>query len=115
MQYRNYSIIAVTIAVISGFIIRLVFGWSLYTTWLVAVSIATFTLYGLDKTNARLQGSRAKHRVPKRLLHMLALLGGFVGGWLGMFIFWHKVRHPIFWTILIFSTVVHSSLWLFIF
>jgi uncharacterized membrane protein YsdA (DUF1294 family) len=49
-------------------------------------------------------------RVPKLVLHGLALLGGFVGGWAGMALFHHKVMQADFWIVLIASTLGHATL-----
>jgi uncharacterized membrane protein YsdA (DUF1294 family) len=83
-----------------------------YAVWLVAWGIATFVTYGLDKTLARL----GWWRVPEILLHILSVVGGFAGGWLGMFVFWHKVRKTSFWIVLLASTAVHGAIvyWLYV-
>ncbi len=107
-SFQNYGLVALVIGVIT---FTFIFNLSIYIMWLMAVSTATFVLYGLDKWDATRRG---RARVPKKLLHLLALLGGFLGAWLGMFVFWHKVRQPPFWVILIISTVLHGLLWLFI-
>jgi uncharacterized membrane protein YsdA (DUF1294 family) len=54
--------------------------------------------------------------VPEIVLHGLALLGGFPGGWLGRAVFRHKTRKPAFIVVLIVSTVVHVAViyWLFL-
>jgi uncharacterized membrane protein YsdA (DUF1294 family) len=44
---------------------------------------------------------------------LLALLGGFPGGWAGMFLFNHKSnrqKHPVIWLCLILGTVIHAAL-----
>jgi len=74
--------------------------------WVAASSITTFLLYGYDKFQAMRHGLR----VPELVLHAMALLGGFLGGWLGMFVFRHKVRKPAFWAVLAGSTVLHAAL-----
>jgi uncharacterized membrane protein YsdA (DUF1294 family) len=76
-----------------------------YSVWLVAWGIATFVTYGMDKLLARL----GWWRVPEILLHVLAVVGGFAGGWLGMLIFWHKVRKTSFWVVLFVSTLIHGA------
>jgi len=83
--------------------------WNPYTVWLVALGAVTFGLYGLDKLLAKLSGPR----VPERLLHMLALLGGVAGAWLGMWVFRHKSnlrKHPRIWGLLALASVVHVAL-----
>jgi uncharacterized membrane protein YsdA (DUF1294 family) len=78
---------------------------SYYLVWLAAVSLATFILYGLDKADAEF--GDGKNRVPKILLHLWAVLGGFGGGWTSMFILWPKVRQTRFWVVLIVGTLLH--------
>ena len=73
-----------------------------YVAWLIGWSAALFALYGIDKTQSKLNG----WRVPEVVLHTLALIGGFIGGWLGMFIFRHKTQHPMFKVVLAIATVI---------
>ena len=73
-----------------------------YIDWLVAWSISLFLLYGIDKTQAK----RGGWRVPEIVLHGLALIGGFIGGWLGMFIFHHKTQKPVFKVVLAIATII---------
>ena len=84
--------------------------WSPYYTAVTALSVTTFLLYGWDKFEAARPRSRRKQRVPENLLHLLALLGGFPGGWLGRFLFWHKIRKFSFWLVLVVSTIIHIPL-----
>ena len=48
--------------------------------------------------------------MPESTLHGLALLGGFVGGWVGRHALRHKTRKPIFALVLGFATVGHAAL-----
>jgi uncharacterized membrane protein YsdA (DUF1294 family) len=57
-----------------------------YWIWLVIASVITFILYGLDKA----QSKRSGWRVPEIVLHGLAIVGGFIGGWVGRSMFRHK-------------------------
>jgi uncharacterized membrane protein YsdA (DUF1294 family) len=86
--------------------------WYLYLIWLAIASVITFLLYGFDKA----QSKRVGWRVPEALLHWLALLGGFPGGWAGRSVFHHKTRKGFFIFVLAVATVVHFGLayWLFI-
>ena len=68
--------------------------------------IVTFFWYGFDKG----QSKRAGLRVPEMVLHLLALAGGFPGGWLGRLFFHHKTRKDAFLVILILATVLHLGL-----
>jgi uncharacterized membrane protein YsdA (DUF1294 family) len=80
--------------------------WNPYLIWLASWSAVAFGFYGWDK----LQAKRGGRRVPEIVLHALALSGGFLGGWAGMFVFWHKVRHANFWVVLIAASAAHGAL-----
>lgn len=60
--------------------------------YLAAVNVATFLVYGSDKRRAK----KDKRRVPGKTLFLLALIGGSVGAWAGMYAFRHKTRHWYF-------------------
>ena len=102
--YLIFTIIAVPLIIVLLIILALTTTWSFYWIWLVALSVITFLLYGYDKGQAKLGGLR----VPEIVLHVLALLGGFPGGWVGRAVFRHKIRKPVFTVVLIVSTVIHA-------
>ena len=77
-----------------------------YLVWLVTLSVVTFIWYGFDKG----QSKRGGLRVPEIILQLLAVAGGFPGGWLGMMIFRHKTRHGSFIIVLVLSTLLHLGL-----
>ena len=54
--------------------------------WFVVANAATFLAFGFDKWRAR----RSRKRVPESTLVLLAALGGWPGGWVGMNWFGHK-------------------------
>jgi uncharacterized membrane protein YsdA (DUF1294 family) len=86
-----------------------------YISWLETLSIVTLLMYGLDKLLA-VQFAFSV-RAPEIILHLLSLVGGFPGGWLGMFLFRHKIngkKHPLFKPVLILSTAIHSVLFYFL-
>ena len=60
-----------------------------YLFLLCGMSLLTFLVMGSDKLRAK----RGARRVPEARLFLLALLGGGVGGFLGMYAFRHKTRH----------------------
>jgi len=61
------------------------------------LSLVALVAYGLDKRRAQASG----RRVPENTLHLLALFGGWPGGYLGQRIFRHKTQklgfRVIFW------------------
>jgi uncharacterized membrane protein YsdA (DUF1294 family) len=77
--------------------------WHFYLLWLAFASIITFILYGFDKARARIHG----WRVPEAALHLCALAGGFVGGWMGRSVFRHKTKKGVFVFVLAVSTLIH--------
>ena len=60
--------------------------------YLAAVNLLAFTVYGVDKRRAK----KDKRRVPEKTLFLLAIIGGSVGAWAGMYTFRHKTRHWYF-------------------
>ena len=60
--------------------------------YLVVVFLIAFTVYGADKRRAK----KDRRRVPEKTLFLLALIGGSVGAWAGMYTFRHKTRHWYF-------------------
>jgi uncharacterized membrane protein YsdA (DUF1294 family) len=86
--------------------------WQVYLIWLAAASLVTFVLYGWDKAKARANG----WRVPEAVLHLLALAGGFLGGWFGRSLFHHKTQKISFLLVLLIATILHLWLayWLFV-
>ena len=60
--------------------------------YLASVNLLAFTVYGADKRRAK----KDKRRVPEKTLFLLAIIGGSVGAWAGMYTFRHKTRHWYF-------------------
>ena len=86
-------------------VLGLVAGLDWVVSWLIAWSLTTFAMYGLDKRAARAGGLRT----PELVLHGLALIGGFPGGWAGRAVFRHKTRHPAFLVVLTVSTALWTA------
>lgn len=59
---------------------------------ILIMNIATFLLFGLDKTFAK----EKMWRIPEAVLLGIALLGGSFGAYAGMLAFRHKTRKPAF-------------------
>jgi len=81
-----FMIAIIMIAILSGLL------WKIHINplyaFLVGMSVITFMFYGYDKRQSR----RNKMRVPEIILHMLALLGGTPGAFLGQLFFRHKTK-----------------------
>ena len=60
--------------------------------YFVAINVATFFTYGIDKWKAK----RDKWRIRESALLLLAALGGSIGAWLGMKVWHHKTLHKKF-------------------
>ena len=60
--------------------------------YLLAVNIATFFLYGIDKYKAR----KGRWRISEATLLLMAVIGGSIGAWVGMRIWHHKTMHKKF-------------------
>ena len=60
--------------------------------YLLAVNIATFFLYGIDKYKAK----KNQWRISEATLLMMAVIGGSIGAWSGMRLWHHKTMHKKF-------------------
>ena len=60
--------------------------------YLLAVNIATFLLYGIDKYKAK----KSKWRISEVTLLTMAAIGGSVGAWAAMRLWHHKTMHKKF-------------------
>lgn len=60
--------------------------------WLLLANLMGLILMGADKGRAR----RGAWRVPEKTFFVLALLGGSLGCWAGMYLFRHKTKHWYF-------------------
>ena len=83
--------------------------WAL-AGWLALVNLIAFVVYGADKRRAK----KDKRRVPEKTLFLLAIIGGSVGAWAGMYTFRHKTRHWYFvWGIpTILAVQIAFAVWL---
>ena len=60
--------------------------------YLLAINIATFFLYGIDKYKAK----KGRWRISEATLLMMAVIGGSIGAWAGMRLWHHKTKHKKF-------------------
>ncbi|MGC8786350.1 MAG: DUF1294 domain-containing protein [Anaerolineae bacterium] len=116
-SYEFFGFLSLALIVLSYIALDRYTSWSPYRVWIAACSAATLAIYGLDKGISKVNGARPSDkslsRAPENLLHLLALLGGFPGGWLGMIFFGHKTnfrKHPSIWFFLCLGTALHVML-----
>lgn len=76
----------------------------------IPLSFMTFVLYGYDKFQAKNDG----WRVSEKVLLLLGVFGGAIGGLIGMQVFHHKTRKNYFWVINGLAAVAHIALVLFL-
>jgi uncharacterized membrane protein YsdA (DUF1294 family) len=90
--------LAIVTATTAGAVMSSIPGW---IGALAGVNLATILLYGYDKAVA----GGTKLRVPEKVLHLLALLGGSPGALLGRSMFRHKTAKAsfstVFWLIIL--------------
>lgn len=83
--------------------------WWWYWNWLIAASIVTFVMYGIDKLQAKREGGR----IPNLILHVMSLIGGFVGALFGRIVFNHKSNirsNPLFLITLILGFIISGAI-----
>jgi uncharacterized membrane protein YsdA (DUF1294 family) len=108
---QTFSLVAIGAVLLVGLLLSFFAKWNPILIWLAAINLVTFIMYGYDKGQAKSGGLR----VPEVVLHGLALAGGFIGGWIGRFVFHHKTRKPAFTMVLAASTVIWLAALYFIF
>lgn len=64
----------------------------IFVSYLLAVNIITFFVYGIDKLKAK----KSLWRVPESTLLLLAVAGGSIGAWSGIKVWHHKTKHKKF-------------------
>jgi uncharacterized membrane protein YsdA (DUF1294 family) len=90
--------------------------WPCWLAWLAPINGVTFIAYRFDKWKAR-KAESGKDRIPERVLHLLALVGGSPGAFLGMIVPpRHKTKdcrfQVYFWLIVLVQVGVVIWLWL---
>ena len=61
--------------------------------YFVLVNIISFVVFGIDKYKAK----KEEWRIQEKVLILLAGIGGCIGSILGMIVFRHKIRKPLFY------------------
>lgn len=67
--------------------------WMAMLIYLAVINVVAFILYGVDKRRAE----RNEWRISEATLMTVAVIGGSLGAWLGMYVFHHKTRHKKFY------------------
>ena len=79
-------------------------------SYLIALNIVTFLVYGIDKIKAK----QKIRRIREASLLVLAVLGGSIGALLGMYVWHHKTKHKKFLfglpAILLIQLIILSSI-----
>jgi len=88
---KKYSIIA-GILVLMGFSVLVWYEWQWLFAYLLSVNIVTLMYYGFDKGISHTNWTR----VPEKLLHILAVIGGSPAALLGQQFFRHKTKKRSF-------------------
>ena len=79
------------------------------TVYILAVSLLTWILFGLDKWKA----IHGKWRIRESTLLGLSLIGGAAGGLAGMYLFRHKIRKMRFQIGVPLMLLVQAAFWLY--
>jgi uncharacterized membrane protein YsdA (DUF1294 family) len=69
------------------------------------ISVFTFFIYAWDKQAAQ----KGRWRIPERILHLLALFGGWPGALLGQYWLPHKLQKQPFKALLWLTIAINSS------
>lgn len=72
----------------------------------IPLSFITFLILGYDKFQAKNNG----WRVAEKVLLLLGVFGGAIGGLVGMQVFHHKTRKNYFWIIYVLAALVQVGL-----
>lgn len=79
------------------------------TGYYLIINIVLFCAMALDKKRA----IRGRRRVPEKTLFLMAILGGSIGGFVGMFTQHHKTKHISFYVAYSLTAAMHIFLcWL---
>lgn len=70
--------------------------------YLIVINIIAFFIYGIDKYLA----IKKAYRVSEYSLFILSIFGAPLGSILGMKVFHHKTRKPLFWIVNVVSLII---------
>jgi uncharacterized membrane protein YsdA (DUF1294 family) len=103
--------VAVAIVLIVAVPLAFLLSWSWLWCYLIGINVATFALYGFDKSRAQREG----RRVPEVVLHSAELLGGTPAAFVAQRVFHHKTQKTSyqvrFWIIVAVQVIVVILLW----
>jgi uncharacterized membrane protein YsdA (DUF1294 family) len=109
--YWLFSLVAVAIVLIVALPLAFLLSWSWLWCYLIGINVATFALYGFDKSNAH----HERRRVPEVVLHGAELLGGTPAAFVAQRVFHHKTQKTSyqvrFWLIVAVQVIVVAFLW----
>lgn len=109
--YWLFSLVAVAIVLVITLPLVIGLNWSWLWSYLIAINVATFILYGYDKSVAG-NGGR---RVPENVLHGAELLGGTPAAFIAQRLFHHKTQKSSyqtrFWLIVAVQVIFVVALW----
>ena len=83
----------------------------LYLIFILVMSLITLIFYAVDKKKAE----KHKWRIPEKVLLLLSLCGGFIGGMIALYGLRHKNRHWYFVVVNFLSLIIHIVLAYFIY
>lgn len=75
--------------------------------YICSLNIVTFAVYAADK-KAAIQSQR---RIPEKTLHLLSLLGGWIGAWIAQEKLRHKTQKQPFRMYFFLTILINLSIW----
>ncbi|HZL35465.1 MAG TPA: DUF1294 domain-containing protein [Tepidisphaeraceae bacterium] len=107
--FRAFLTLSLLFAAASFCVLRWGVGWPVWAAYLAAINLATFLAYGFDKSAA----VHGRLRIPEKLLHFLAALGGSPAALLGQLTLRHKTRKRSFlawfWAIVLLQAIAVAA------
>lgn len=79
-----------------------------FLAYYLIVNVVGFFLYGLDKQKAIADA----WRIPEKTLLLIAAIGGAYGALLGMRVFHHKTKKPIFRILVPLFAIIHIAIFI---